>query len=131
MTAKTEKKEKKAFKMPHVLLIIAIVIVLACILSYVVPTGKFDMDEAGNVIPGTSHPVDRAPVNPWNAILLVKSGIEGGASVISLLLISGGLISCIAASGAVNDVLNYGIYKLICIGSFLRCTDGLAGMYCW
>ena len=112
MTAKTEKKEKKAFKMPHVLLIIAIVIVLACILSYVVPTGKFDMDEAGNVIPGTYHPVDRAPVNPWNAILLVKSGIEGGASVISLLLISGGLISCIAASGAVNDVLNYGIYKL-------------------
>ena len=85
---KNEIAKKKTVKMPHVLLIIAIVIVLACILSYIVPTGQFDKDEAGNVIPGTYHPVDRAPVNPWDAILLVKGGIEGGASVISLLLIS-------------------------------------------
>lgn len=112
MSTPKKEKQKKKFEMPHILIIIAVVVVFVCILSYIAPTGQFDLDEKGNVIPGTYHAVERSTVNPWEALLMVKRGIENAASIISLMLVSGGAVTCIAASGAINDILDYAVYKL-------------------
>ncbi len=103
---------KKKFQVPHILLIIAGICVFACILTYVAPAGVFELDANGNAIAGTYHAVDRTTVNPWQALLWVKRGIENAASMISLMLIGGGSIACVVGSGAFDDILNYGVYKL-------------------
>lgn len=112
MSASTQKKKTKGFQVPHILLIIAGIILFACLLTYIAPAGEFELDASGNAIAGTYHSVDRVTVNPWQALLLIKSGIEDAASMISLMLIGGGSIACIVGSGAFDDILDYGVYKL-------------------
>ena len=111
MTAQAAKPKKK-FEVPHILLIIAGIALFACLLTYVAPAGEFDLDASGNAIAGTYHAVERVPVSPLQALLWVKRGIENAASMISLMLIGGGSIGCIVASGAFDDILNFGVYKL-------------------
>lgn len=111
MTAQAAKPKKK-FEVPHILLIIAGIALFACLLTYVAPAGEFDLDASGNAIAGTYHAVERTTVSPLQALLWVKRGIENAASMISLMLIGGGSIGCIVASGAFDDILNFGVYKL-------------------
>ncbi len=133
-------KVKKKHKVPHILLIIAMITLVACLLTYIAPAGEFDMDENGMAIAGTYHAVERTTVNPWQALLMVKSGIENAASIISLMLIGGGSIQCIVTSGAFDDILNYGVYKLqdrsvsvlvpsiVILMGFLGCVAGTDSM---
>ena len=111
MTAQAAKPKKK-FEVPHILLIIAGIACFACLLTYIAPAGVFDLDANGNAIAGTYHTVERVTVSPLQALLWVKRGIENAASMISLMLIGGGSIGCVVASGAFDDILNYGVYKL-------------------
>lgn len=43
------KKEKKPFKMPHLLWIMFGIIVLACLATYLIPAGEFAVNEAGQI----------------------------------------------------------------------------------
>ncbi len=110
--AETQKSAKKKRSVPHILVIIAIIILLACLLTYVAPAGVFDLDENGNAIRGTYHLVERSTVNPWEAALMIRQGLINAADIISLMLIGGGSILCVLKTGAFDDILNYGIYKL-------------------
>lgn len=110
--AEKAKGTKKKFQVPHILVIIGIIVLVACLRTYIAPVGEFDLDEAGNAIAGTYHAVERTTVSPWQALLMVKKGIENAASMISLMLIGGGSISCIVGTGAFDDILNYGVFKL-------------------
>lgn len=110
--AEKAKGTKKKFQVPHILVIIGIIVLVACLRTYIAPVGEFDLDEAGNAIAGTYHAVERTTVSPWQALLMVKKGIENAASMISLMLIGGGSIACIVGTGAFDDILNYGVFKL-------------------
>ena len=48
------KKEKKPFKMPHLLWIMFGIIVLACLATYLIPAGEFAVNEAGQITGSTS-----------------------------------------------------------------------------
>ena len=104
--AEKAKGTKKKFQVPHILVIIGIIVLVACLRTYIAPVGEFDLDEAGNAIAGTYHAVERTTVSPWQALLMVKKGIENAASMISLMLIGGGSIACIVGTGAFDDILN-------------------------
>ena len=112
MAATKMRTPKKKFEVPHILLIIAGITLFACLLTYIAPAGVFDVDAKGNAIAGTYHLVERTTVSPLQALLWVKKGIENAASMISLMLIGGGSIACIVGTGAFDDILNYGVYKL-------------------
>ena len=43
-------KEKKPFKMPHLLWIMFGIILLACVATYLIPAGQFAVNEAGETI---------------------------------------------------------------------------------
>lgn len=103
---------KKGFSVPHILLIIGGIILLSCLCTYIAPTGAFDMDESGRVIPGTFHAVERVGISPWQALLMVMEGIQNASSIIAMMLVAGGSIECVIATGAFTDILNFGIYKL-------------------
>lgn len=114
-----EKKEevkkaetKKGFSVPHIFLIIACIILLACLLTYIAPPGAYQLDKAKHAIPGSYHAVARTVVSPWEALLMVKGGVMNASSVISMLLIAGGSLYCVMETGAFNDILDYGVFKL-------------------
>ena len=63
-------KEKK-LKLPHVLALLVIMIFIAAIATWIVPSGEFDreINSAGRsvVVPGSFHFVEANPANPWDA----------------------------------------------------------------
>ena len=105
-------KQVKKTNVPHIFIIILCIILLACLSTYIATPGVYDMNDAGQAIAGSYHVVERDPVSPWAALLMIKKGIESAASVISLMLVAGGSIAVLLDTGAFNDVLNYGVYKL-------------------
>lgn len=96
--AEVKAAQKKKFQVPHILILIFIIAMVACLASYVAPVGVFDLDDKGNAIAGTYHAVERSAVSPIQAMLWVKRGIENASSIISLMLIGGGSIACVVAS---------------------------------
>ena len=71
------KKEKKPFKMPHLLWIMFGIIVLACLATYLIPAGEFAVNEAGQITGTDFHFLGhQTPVSPWGALMRVKSGTD-------------------------------------------------------
>jgi len=70
-------------------------VVLAAILTWIVPAGQFDRrdDPATGrrvVVAGTYHPTERAPVGPFATAVAIPRGFVAGADVIALVLFVGG-----------------------------------------
>ena len=57
-------KKRFHLKAPNLLVLIFLMILLASLLTYVVPAGQFDLDQSGSLITGTYHAVAQSPVNP-------------------------------------------------------------------
>lgn len=108
----TSLKKQSGSKVPHILLIIAGLVLVACLLTYIAPAGLYDLDESKRAIPGTFKYVENTPVNPWQALLMIKTGVQNAGAIIALLLVTGGAIQTIISTGAFEELLNYGIYKL-------------------
>ena len=68
-TSKEAGTKKKAFKMPHLLWIMLGLLLIASILTYIIPAGQFATDEAGNCLLYTSR---RSP-KCWAGIALLGS----------------------------------------------------------
>ncbi|MGN0404736.1 MAG: AbgT family transporter [Bariatricus sp.] len=106
-------KEKKPFKMPHLLWIMFGIILLSCFATYVIPAGQFLTNEAGEIV-GTEFQYlgYQTPVSPWDALMLMKSGLEGAATIMFVVMISGATINVVLETGAMDDLMNWAVYKL-------------------
>ena len=105
-------KTKKKIQVPQILVLIMLLILVFCALSYIVPGGEFQLDDNKRAIAGTFQLVGQNPVSPWQALLSIKKGIVGSASTISLLLICGGSLAVVISTGCFEEMINYGIYRL-------------------
>lgn len=100
----------KAFRTPDALLIISVVLILAVVLTWLVPSGEFDRvikDNRTYVVPGTFHSVDATPV-PWYGFFTapVKGFTEpGSAMIIAFVLLIGGAFAVLNATGAIEALL--------------------------
>ena len=94
------------------MVLIMLLILVFCALSYIVPGGEFQLDDNKRAIAGTFQFVGQNPVSPWQALLSIKKGIVGSASTISLLLICGGSLAVVISTGCFEEMINYGIYRL-------------------
>ncbi len=113
MKEKQGKKEHvKKITMPHILVLFPIIIVAFSLLTYVLPGGSYQLDEAGRVIAGTFTPANAVPFSPWKALLNVRSGVIAQANMISQMLIIGGAISVVLATECFENIMNYAVYKL-------------------
>ena len=107
------KKEKKPFKMPHLLWIMFGIIVLACLATYLIPAGEFAVKEAGQITGTDFHFLGhQTPVSPWGALMRVKSGMVGAATIAFVVMISGANINVVLETGVMDDLMNWGVYKL-------------------
>lgn len=113
-------KEKKAFKMPHLLWIMFGIILLSCLATYLIPAGQFLTNEAGEIV-GTDFEYlgHQTPVSPWDALMLMKTGLNGAATIMFVVMVSGATINVVLETGAMDDLMNWAVYKLKDKGSSL------------
>ena len=104
---------KIAFKMPHLLWIMLGLLLIASILTYIIPAGQFATDEAGNVLGDQFNYLGyQTPVNPWQMLMMIVDGFSGSAAVICTVLSMGAMTGVVLSTGAFDDILNYAIFKL-------------------
>lgn len=106
-------KERKKFKPPHLLTIMFGMIVVASILTYLVPAGTFDRDpETNQFIGSTFHFVEQTPVSLWKSLFLIQDGLVGTAAISMNLLYVGGLMGVFLATKAIDKTIMISINKL-------------------
>ena len=107
-------KAKKTFRMPHLLYLMLGMILFMSVMTYVIPAGAFATDpETGALIGAQFELLGRqTPVNPYEALLMLLPGLQASSYVIAMLLSSGGAIYVILQTKALDNMIDYAIYKL-------------------
>ncbi|MFA6318438.1 MAG: hypothetical protein WC943_13600 [Elusimicrobiota bacterium] len=98
--------------MPHVLVVISGLLILAGLATHVVPAGEFDKTERDGrriVVAGTYHPVEPHRAGLMSLMTAPLKGLENGATIIAFLLIVGGVFGVIQRSGTIDA----GIFKTL------------------
>ncbi|WP_411843316.1 Na+/H+ antiporter NhaC family protein [Salinicoccus sp. HZC-1] len=109
-TQKIPKRNWK-FQLPNVLVMMFIIILFACLLTYIVPAGQFETDEAGISVAGTYQSIEQTPVNPLEALNLILEGGIQASQIVILLLFMGGFFGAVFALDSIPNVINYFVYK--------------------
>ena len=111
--AEATKKEKKAFKMPHLLWIMVGMILFCSILTYIIPAGQFATNESGAIMGDQFNYLEtKTPVNPIQAILMIYPGLIGSASVIFAVMTCGAAMQVFLDTKSFDILLDWSIYKL-------------------
>ena len=112
--AKNQKtKEKKAFKMPHLLWIMIGMVLICSLLTYIIPAGQFATDENGAVLGDSfSFLAEQTPVNPIKALLDIFPGLTGSASVIFVVMVCGASMQVFLDTKSFDTLLDWSIYKM-------------------
>ena len=104
-------------KIPHTYVLIATLIILAAIGTYVIPAGEFERvtdEQTGRtlVIPGTFHRVEQTPVSFFDTFMSLPKGLNAACEIIFFVLLVGSVFHIINATGTINRVINRAIAKL-------------------
>lgn len=110
MEKNTERKFKVAF--PHVMVLLVFLVIVSCILTYVIPAGTYDFDASGYAIAGSFHYVDSTPVSLVDALLKLTPSIVAMGTTFALLFVLGGMVNVMVTSGAVENLVDFSIFKL-------------------
>ena len=98
---------KRKFKVPHTLVILFSMVVLAQLLTYVIPAGSFDRIETESgrmqVVPGSFHLTPDAPaVSPFASLTAIPKGFSGAHEIIFFVFIIGGLFAVLQETGSLE-----------------------------
>ena len=104
----TAQPEKKGFKMPTSFTILFLITVVIAILTWIIPAGAYDLDEAGNFIAGTYKTVEQTPQGIWDVFMAPIRGFLGtdttpGAVEVALfIMVIGGFLGVVTETGAID-----------------------------
>jgi uncharacterized ion transporter superfamily protein YfcC len=98
------------FRVPHTLVLLFAIMILALIGTWLLPQGAFDTvpNEQGRmlVVPGTYTPVaERVTLPPWELFTVVPRALADAQAIIFFLLIVGGAIAVLRATGMIDAAL--------------------------
>lgn len=94
-------------RMPHALLLLVAFMVLALVITWVLPTGAFQTVEAGAgklmVVPGTYAPLPDAGRLPlWALFTAIPRGLAEAQGVVFFILLVGGAFGVLRRTGAIE-----------------------------
>ncbi|WP_027109012.1 YfcC family protein [Lacticigenium naphthae] len=104
----TDKVKKKLFSMPSSFTVLFIIIAIMAVLTWFVPAGSYEVDEAGSIMSGTFSYVDQQPQGIWDVFMAPVKGMIGtegtpGAIEVSLfILVIGGFLGVVDKTGALD-----------------------------
>ncbi len=111
--------EENRTRAPHVLLILAALLLLASALTFLLPAGRFDrvFDPASAqtlTVPGSYAPAEPSPVAPWALPLLVFEAFSTGSAprLIFFVLFLGGAFELILDTGALSALCARILWRL-------------------
>ncbi|WP_304160447.1 AbgT family transporter [Fusobacterium ulcerans] len=105
--------EKNQFKMPHLFWIMIGLLLLASILTYIIPAGKFAVDGNGRIIGDQfTYLSSQNPISIWKMFMLIMQGLVESGMIIWVVLISGAMTSVVMATGVIDDLLGWAVWKL-------------------
>ena len=102
-------QEKKWYqKLPHTYVILFFLIVIATILTWILPAGTFQRAAVGGltrpqVIPGTYTETGRQGIGFFSLFKAIPEGMVGASSIIFLILISSASFAIIRSTGALDN----------------------------
>ncbi|NLW40772.1 MAG: putative basic amino acid antiporter YfcC [Tissierellia bacterium] len=113
----------RTFKIPHTYVLISCIIIIAALLTYIVPAGEYARIEDPNtgrtvVDPNSFTKVEGNPVNPFEVLTAVPRGMMAAAQITFFIFIVAGSFQIITSTGAIEA----GIYK---VASLLRGKEQL------
>ena len=99
--------KKIRFKVPHTLVLLFGMVILAQILTYVIPAGSFERVENDKgrlqVVPGSFHRTPETPaLSPAAFLMAVPKGLSGAHEIIFFVFIIGGAFAVLRSTGAVD-----------------------------
>jgi uncharacterized ion transporter superfamily protein YfcC len=97
-------------RFPHPLTLLVACVILAAVLTYIVPAGEYDRREdpvTGRmvVVPGSYHAVEANPLGVLETGLAIPKGMIEAASVLAVILIAGGAFVVVDRTGAFRVAL--------------------------
>lgn len=102
-------KTKKSFKMPHTFVILLIIILVAVVMTWVVPSGKYARYENENgtkVVDASDFSyVEDVSVSLTSIPLTIVNAFVDNADLIILILFSGGAIYMLTSAGALQALV--------------------------
>lgn len=110
-------KGGSSFKAPNPIIIIACIILISAVASYIIPAGVYDRIEdpgTGRMVvdPSTFHYTDQNPTGLMELFTSVTLGIQGGSSIIAFLFLVGGSLGILSATGAIKSGLGTLVKKM-------------------
>lgn len=100
----------RRLRVPHTLVLLAGMMVLAWLLTWLLPQGSFEtlVSDKGHalVVPGTYAEHDeRVRLAPWSLLTVVPRAMEAAQGVIFFVLIIGGVLAVIRRTGAFDALI--------------------------
>jgi uncharacterized ion transporter superfamily protein YfcC len=119
MSAAEEKvtKKRKEVKVPHVWTIIFLILIVAGILTYVIPSGKYERVEFEGrqvIDPESFHYVEQTPVPPLQWVTSIVDGLKESMPIMAMVWITISATAIYTESGT--------LYKIV--GAILRAFKG-------
>jgi uncharacterized ion transporter superfamily protein YfcC len=104
-------------QLPHPLVLLVACLGVAAVASWVVPAGAYERREDPAlertvVVPGTFHPVEPAPLSPFQAVLALPKGLTDAASVVFLVFLVGGAFAVVEQTGALSAAVGWLVARL-------------------
>jgi uncharacterized ion transporter superfamily protein YfcC len=101
-----EHRRKFSFRMPDTYVLIASIIILAALLTYIIPAGKFEMlkNASGQMVVDakTFHYIAPTPVGFMGLLLAIPEGLIAAAKIVLILFIVGGIFRIIRETNALD-----------------------------
>ena len=102
-----EGNEEKTVKAINPMVILLVFLLIAAIATYIVPAGSFDRianESTGyeTVDPDSYHHVEQNPIGIFELFMSIPNGLAGSASLIFFILIVGGALQVIQATGTID-----------------------------
>lgn len=105
MKTKIQKEKRFSLKMPDTFVLLFVILLLAAVATYLVPSGQFEKIEKDGltvVVPGTYHNVEGNAVGIMDILLSLQQGMVESGSIIFLVLFIGGLMEVIESTGSIK-----------------------------
>lgn len=117
MSPDSSRKGKKERGAPSPIVIIACIILVSALASYIIPAGTFErvLDPATGrqvVDPSTFHYADQNPTSFFDLFKSVTRGIQSASDIIAFLFIIGGAFGIMEATGAIKSALGTLVLKM-------------------
>ncbi|MFC7394806.1 YfcC family protein [Scopulibacillus cellulosilyticus] len=135
---KTLKKKKFKIGMPDAYVLLFMVALVCAIATYFVPAGEFKRVVKGSIttaVPGSYHSVAHSPVGFIEFFTSIEAGMIDAASIIFLILFTGGTIAILEKTGSINGLIHNVISKFrtrqllfICVVGALFSILGTTGI---